>query len=136
MKKLPKPPSPVEPKTLHERAKEEMDPWVRTLSHRERGKLRMDRSSWGRYGGSIIALGTRQGKTARKNKKLKREREAHFKAEKARLRGSARPSGSNRQKDVELTRSKLYIASPPTAPHLGIMTEGNSPNVIGIKGPQ
>ena len=68
---------------LQERAKEKMDLWFPTLSYKDRGKLKMDRSPWGRHGGSIIALGTRQGKTARKNKKSKREREARFKAEKA-----------------------------------------------------
>jgi hypothetical protein len=60
-----------------------MDLWFSTLSYRDRGKLKMDRSPWGRHGGSIIALGPRHGKTARKNKKLKREREARFKGEKA-----------------------------------------------------
>jgi hypothetical protein len=43
----------------------------------------MDRSPWGSYGGSMIALSPRYGKTARKNKKLKRERETRLKAEQA-----------------------------------------------------
>jgi hypothetical protein len=83
MKKPPKPPSAVEPKRLHERAKEEMDNWYSSLSYRDRGKLNMRRSPWGRHGGSTIALGLRHGKTARRNKKLKREREGRFKAEQA-----------------------------------------------------
>jgi hypothetical protein len=80
MKKPPKPPSAVEPKRLHERAKEEMDRWFGGLSYRDRGKLNMHRSPWGRDGGTIMP-GLRQGKTARRNKELKREREARFKAE-------------------------------------------------------
>ena len=60
-----------------------MDLWFRTLSYRDRGKLKMYRRPWARHGGNIIAAGLRQGKTARRNKKLKREREARFKAEKA-----------------------------------------------------
>ena len=73
--------SPVQAQLL-ERAKEEMKRWFSDLSYRDRGKLKMDRSPWGRAGGTI-ALGLRHGKTARKNKKLKREREARFRAEKA-----------------------------------------------------
>jgi len=70
------------PKSLSKRAREEMDLWVSTLSYKDRGKLKMHRSPWGRHGGSI-ALGLRHGKTARKNQKLKRERQSRFKAEKA-----------------------------------------------------
>ena len=57
--------------------------WFGTLSNRDRGKLKLHRSSWGRNGGSIIALGLRHGKTARRNKKLKREREDRFEADQA-----------------------------------------------------
>jgi hypothetical protein len=60
-----------------------MDRWFRTLSPKDRGKLKMDCSPWGGRGGSIIALGPWQGRTARRNKKLKREREARLKAEKS-----------------------------------------------------
>jgi hypothetical protein len=70
-------------KSLAERAREEMDLWVRTLSRKDRGKLKMPRSPWGRCGGNIVAVGLRQGKTARRNRKLKRRREARFKAEQA-----------------------------------------------------
>jgi hypothetical protein len=69
--------------SLAERAREEMDLWVRTLSYKDRGKLKMPRSPWGRRGGSIVAVGLRQGKTTRRNRKLKRHREARFKAEQA-----------------------------------------------------
>ena len=68
-------------KSQAERAREEMDLWVSTLSYKDRGKLKMPRSSWGRCGGNIVAVGLRQGKTARRNRKLKRQREARFKAE-------------------------------------------------------
>ena len=70
-------------KSLAERAKEEMDLSVSTLSYKDRGKLKMPRSPWGRCGGNIVAVGLRQGKTARRDKKLKRHREARFKAEQA-----------------------------------------------------
>ena len=43
----------------------------------------MHRSPWGRSGGNIIAVGLRHGKTARRNKKLKRKREARLEAEHA-----------------------------------------------------
>ena len=36
---------------------------------------KMPRSPWGRCGGNIVAVGLRQGKTARRDKKLKRHRE-------------------------------------------------------------
>ena len=58
-----------------------MDLWVSTLSYKDRGKLKMPRSSWGRCGGNIVAVGLRKGKTARRNRKLKRQREARLKAE-------------------------------------------------------
>ena len=67
--------------SLAVRAKREMDLWVSTLSYKDRGKLKMPRSPWGRCGGNIVAVGLRQGKTARRNRKLKRKREARFKAE-------------------------------------------------------
>ncbi len=67
--------------SLAEPAREEMDLWVSTLSYKDRGKLKMPRSPWGRCGGNIVAVGLRQGKTARRNRKLKRQREARFKAE-------------------------------------------------------
>jgi len=68
-------------KTLAERAREEMDLWVSTLSYKDRCKLKMPRNPWGRCGGNIVGVGLRQGKTARRNSKLKRQREARFKAE-------------------------------------------------------
>ena len=82
MKKPPKPPLPVEPQPLRIRAKEAQDLWFSSLSYQQRGKLKMQRSPWGRAGGTI-APGLRHGKTARNNKKLKSEREARFDAEKA-----------------------------------------------------
>jgi hypothetical protein len=76
-----------------------METWFRTLSHKDRAKLKIHRTKrgrdgrakwardggakWARDGGSIIALGLRHGKAARRNKKLKRQREARFKAEQA-----------------------------------------------------
>ena len=60
-----------------------MDLWFRTLSYRDRGKLKMHRTSWGRHEGNIIAMGLRQGKTARTQARLKREREVRLKAEQA-----------------------------------------------------
>jgi hypothetical protein len=60
-----------------------MDLWFGTLSYRERGKLKIHRTSWRRHGANIIALRPQHGKTVRKNKKLKREREARLKAEQA-----------------------------------------------------
>jgi hypothetical protein len=60
-----------------------MDRWFHTLSFGDRRKLKMQRSPWGRHGGNIVAVGLRPGKTARRNKKLKREREARFKADQA-----------------------------------------------------
>jgi hypothetical protein len=76
-------PLPPAQANLHERAKEKMDLWFRTLSYKDRGKLKMDRSPWGRHGGNIVAPGLRHGKTGRRNRKLKREREARFKADQA-----------------------------------------------------
>ena len=67
--------------SLAEPARQEMDLWVPTLSYKDRRKLKMPRSPWGRCGGNIVAVGRRQGKTARRNRKLKRQREARFKAE-------------------------------------------------------
>ena len=78
---LTEPLSAEQPKSLPERAKEAMDLWFSTLSYKDRGKLKMHRSAWGRNGGSTIALGLRHGKTARSLKKLKRDREARFKAD-------------------------------------------------------
>jgi hypothetical protein len=83
MRKPPKPEPPEQPKSLSERAEEEMDLWFSTLSYRDRGKLKMHRSLWGRHGGSVIALGLRHGKTARRREKHKREHEARFEAEQA-----------------------------------------------------
>ena len=80
---FPEPLSAEQPKSLSERARKEMDRWVSTLSYRDREKLKMHHSPWARQGGNIIALGLRQGKTGRRNKKLKRERETRFKADHA-----------------------------------------------------
>jgi hypothetical protein len=79
---LPEPLSTEQPRSLRERANEAMDHWYSSLSCRDRGKLNMHRSAWGRHGGTI-ALGLRHGKTARRHKKLKREREARLKADQA-----------------------------------------------------
>jgi hypothetical protein len=68
-------------KNVPKRAKEEMDLWFSTLSHKDRRKLKMTCSTWGRRGGNIIAVGVRHGKAARRNKKLMRERVARLKAE-------------------------------------------------------
>ena len=76
-------PSTDQPTSLWERAKEAEELWFSTLPYKERGKLKMPRSRWGRNGGSIIALGVRHGRTARRNRQLKRDREARFKSEQA-----------------------------------------------------
>src|SRR5512146_2300680 len=78
---------------LPKRAREEMDRWFSTLSYKDRAKLKIDRSPWGRDGGNTVTVGLRHGKTARRNKKLKREREARFSAERAayEVRRSLRP---------------------------------------------
>jgi hypothetical protein len=70
-------------KNLSKRAIEELDFWFSTLSHKDRRKLKTQGSPWGRSGGNIVAVGLRHGKTARRKKKLKRQREARFKAEQA-----------------------------------------------------
>jgi hypothetical protein len=57
-----------------------MDLWRKRLGRKDRAKLWVPASDWGRNGG-IIALGLRHGRTARRNKKLKREREARFKTQ-------------------------------------------------------
>ena len=57
--------------------------WFRALPSKDRAKLKIHRTSWGRHGGNIITLGPQHGKTGRKNKKLKRERKARLKAEQA-----------------------------------------------------
>jgi hypothetical protein len=77
----PKRPSTEHPKGLRERANEAMEHWYSSLSYRDRARLNMHRSNWGRYGGNTIAPGMRHGKTARSLKKLKREREARFEAD-------------------------------------------------------
>lgn len=79
--KRPQPQPPVQPKSLAQRAKEEMDLWRKRLNRKDRAKLWMSSSRWGQQGGTIIATGLRHGKTARRNKKLKRRREARLKAE-------------------------------------------------------
>jgi hypothetical protein len=78
---LPGSASTEQPKSLSGRAKEAERLWFSRLPYKERARLKMSRSRWGRDGGSIIALGVRHGRTARRNKKLKRERQARFKAE-------------------------------------------------------
>ena len=83
MRKPPKSLPAEQPRTLTERAAEEMGFWRKRLGRKDREKLWTPTSNWGRHGGSIIALSPRHGRTARKNKKLKREREARFKGEKA-----------------------------------------------------
>jgi hypothetical protein len=60
-----------------------MDLWFRSLSRKDKAKLKMERSTWGRDGGRIIAPKTRRTKTFRKNEKLRREREARYRAEHA-----------------------------------------------------
>jgi hypothetical protein len=84
MRKRPDAPPAEQPKKHFQRkAKRELFLWRKNLNRKGRSKLEMQMSPWGRDGGSIIKLGLRQGKTARRNKKLKREREARFKAEQA-----------------------------------------------------
>jgi hypothetical protein len=63
---------------------DEMRRWRKTLSQKQRAKLDMQSSPWGRKGGSIVALKRRwKTKTARTNELLRREREARFQAEQA-----------------------------------------------------
>ena len=81
MRKLPKSLPAEQPRTLIDRAAEEMGLWRNRLGRKDREKLWTPISSWGRQGGSIITLGLRHGKTARRNKKLKRDREARLEAE-------------------------------------------------------
>jgi len=76
-------PSTKRAKNLSQRAKEEMVLWRKRLSRKDRPKLCIRASPWGRQGGSVITRGLRHGKTARKREKLKRQREARFKAEQA-----------------------------------------------------
>jgi len=57
--------------------------WRKKLSSKNCSKLQTQGSRWERDGGNIIWVGLRHGKTARRNEKLSREREARFKAEQA-----------------------------------------------------
>jgi hypothetical protein len=56
--------------------------WRKTLNQKQRAKLEIKISPWGRNGGSIV-LPKRRTKTARRNETLRREREARFQAEQA-----------------------------------------------------
>jgi GH24 family phage-related lysozyme (muramidase) len=67
--------------SLNERADEEMASWCKTLSRKDRSKLRVQSSPWGCNGGSIIAPGLRNRRAARRHEKLKRQRVAHLRAE-------------------------------------------------------
>lgn len=112
-------PTPGQPKSLPERAREEMDLWFRTLTPRDRGRLKIERSSWGRNGGSTIVLGPRHGKTARRQAKLKREREARLKAEQAAYVARAATFRLRFWDRADQLDCPSDIASPPTGPHLG-----------------
>jgi hypothetical protein len=65
------------------RAEDEMGRWRKTLSPSHRAKLEGQASQWGRNGGSIVAPKRRRTRTARRNEKLRREREPRFQAERA-----------------------------------------------------
>ena len=67
--------------SLNKRADEEMASWCKTLSRKDRSKLCVQASPWGCNGGSIIAPGLRNRRAARRHEKLKRDREAHLRAE-------------------------------------------------------
>ena len=65
------------------RAEDEMGCWRKTLSPNQRAKLEGQGSRWGRNGGSIVAPKRRRTRTARRNEKLRRERETRLQAEQA-----------------------------------------------------
>jgi GH24 family phage-related lysozyme (muramidase) len=67
--------------SLNKRADEEMASWCKTLSRKDRSKLRVQASPWGCNGGSIIAPGLRKRRAARRHEKLKRDRGTHLRAE-------------------------------------------------------
>jgi hypothetical protein len=73
----------VEPISVQERAENEMRRWHKTLRPNQRAKLEVQASPWGRNGGSIVAPKRRRTRTARRNEKLRREREACLRAEQA-----------------------------------------------------
>jgi len=73
----------AEPIGVPGRAGDEMVRWRRTLSPNQRAKLDGQASTWGRNGGSIVAPKRRRTRTARRNEKLRREREARFQADRA-----------------------------------------------------
>jgi hypothetical protein len=54
--------------------------WRKTLSPKQRATLDTQPSPWGRNGGTIM-LPKRRTKTARRNEKLRRTREASFRAD-------------------------------------------------------
>jgi hypothetical protein len=66
-----------------ERADDEMGRWRKTLSPNQRARLEVQASPWARNGGSIVTPKRRRTRTARKNEKLRREREARFQTEQA-----------------------------------------------------
>jgi hypothetical protein len=68
---------------LSERASNEMRRWRKSLSRKERAKLETRVSPWASNGGSIVAPKRRRTKAARKHEKLRRQREARFRAERA-----------------------------------------------------
>jgi hypothetical protein len=72
-----------EPIGLPGRADNEMGRWRETLSPNQRAKLEGQASPWGRNGGSIVAPKRRRTKTARRNEKLRREREERLQAQQA-----------------------------------------------------
>lgn len=53
-----------------------MGHWRKTLSPNQRAKLEGQASPWGHNGGSIVVPKRRRTRTARRNEKLRREREA------------------------------------------------------------
>jgi hypothetical protein len=71
------------PTSVPGRAEDEMGRWRKALSPNQRAKLEGQASPWGRNGGSIVAPKRRRTSTARRNEKLRREREARLRAEQA-----------------------------------------------------
>jgi hypothetical protein len=68
---------------MSRRADNEMRRWQRVLDPKERSALNAETRPWGRNGGSVIAPKRRRTRTARRNEKLRREREARLRAEQA-----------------------------------------------------
>ena len=69
------------PTSVPGRAENEMGHWRKTLSPNQRAKLEGQTSPWGRNGGSIVAPKRRRTSMARRNEKLRRERETRQSAD-------------------------------------------------------